>query len=108
MGNGPVNYLARDYVNETDDSIINNEDTYDQWAISSYKVFLGVSLECISCHDGAGHLEKINLWLSQKTREEVWNQAAFFAGARLWRPYGDYSQFALTEDGKRRTSPARV
>ena len=98
--NGPVNYLARDYVNETDDSIINNEDTYDQWAISSYKVFLGVSLECISCHDGAGHLEKITLWLSQKTREEVWNQAAFFAGARLWRPYGDYSQFALTEDGK--------
>jgi len=98
--NGPVNYLARDYVNETDDSIINNEDTCDQWAISSYKVFLGVNVECISCHDGAGHLEKINLWLSQKTREEVWNQAAFFAGSRLWRPYGDYSQFALTEDGK--------
>ncbi|MSO23048.1 MAG: DUF1549 domain-containing protein [Acidobacteria bacterium] len=98
--NGPVNYLARDYVNETDDSIINNEDTYDQWAISSYKVFLGLSLECISCHDGAGHLEKINLWLSQRSREEVWNQAAFFAGSRLWRPYGDYSQFALTEDGK--------
>jgi len=98
--NGPVNYLARDYVNETDDSIINNEDTYDQWAISSYKVFLGINVECISCHGGAGHLEKINLWLSKKTREEVWKQAAFFAKARLWRPYGDYSQFAVTEDGK--------
>jgi hypothetical protein len=98
--NGPVNYFARDYVNETDDSIINNEDTYDQWAITSYKVFLGISMECISCHGGAGHLEKINLWLSTKKREELWNQAAFFAKSRLWRPYGDYSQFALTEDGK--------
>jgi Protein of unknown function (DUF1549)/Protein of unknown function (DUF1553) len=98
--NGPVNYLARDYVNETDDSIINNEDTYDQWAISSYKIFLGINLECVSCHAGAGHLDKIDLWLTQRTREEVWNQAAFFATSRLWRPFGDYSQFALTPDGK--------
>jgi hypothetical protein len=98
--NGPMNYLARDYVNETDDSIINNEDTYDQWAISSYKVFLGINLECVSCHAGAGHLDKINLWLAQRTREDVWNQAAFFATSRLWRPYGDYSQFAITPDGK--------
>ena len=98
--NGAVNYLARDYVNETDDSIINNEDTYDQWVISSFRVFLGINLECISCHAGAGHLEKINLWLASKTREDVWNQASFFATSRLWRPYGDYSQFALTQDGK--------
>src|SRR5215831_11153146 len=98
--NGPINYLARDYVNETDDSIINNEDTYDQWAITSYKAFLGINMECISCHGGAGHLEKINLWLSTKKREDLWDQASFFAKSRLWRPYGDYSQFALTEDGK--------
>jgi len=97
--NGPVNILARDYVNETDDSVINNEDTYDQWVISSYKVFLGVNVECISCHGGAGHLEKINSWLSKKTREDFWRQAAFFAQSRLWRPFGDYSNFALTEDG---------
>jgi len=98
--NGAVNYLARDYINETDDSIINNEDTYDTWAISSYRVFLGINMECVSCHGGAGHLEKINLWLSKKKREDLWDQAAFFAKSRLWRPYGDYSQFALTEDGK--------
>jgi len=77
--NGPVNMLARDYVNETDDSIINNEDTYDQWAISSCKVFLGINVECISCHDGRGHLEKVNQWLSKKTRQDFWKQAAFFA-----------------------------
>lgn len=98
--NGPINMLARDYVNETDDSIINNEDTYDQWAISSYKVFLGINLECISCHDGKGHLEKINGWLSGKSRQQFWQQAAFFSQARLWRPFGDYSNFALTDDGK--------
>jgi len=98
--NGAVNYLARDYINETDDSIINDEDTYDTWAISSYRVFLGINMECISCHGGARHLEKINLWLATKKREDLWDQAAFFAKSRLWRPYGDYSQFALTEDGK--------
>ena len=97
---GPINYFARDYVNETDDALINNEDTYDQWAISSYKVFLGMNLECISCHGGPGHLEKINLWLSKKSREDFWNQAAFFGKSRLWRPYGNYSHFAVTEDGK--------
>ena len=97
--NGPVNMLARDYVNETDDSIINNEDTYDQWAISSSKVFLGINVECISCHDGQQHLEKVNLWLSKKTRQAFWQQAAFFSKSRLWRPFGDYSNFALTDDG---------
>ena len=64
--NGPINMLARDYVNETDDAIINNEDTYDQWVISSFKNFLGINVECISCHDGRGHLEKINRWLCHK------------------------------------------
>jgi hypothetical protein len=98
--NGPVNMLARDYINETDDSIINNEDTYDQWAISSSKVFLGINVECISCHDGKGHLEKVNQWLSKKTRRDFWKQAAFFSQSRLWRPFGDYSNFALTDDGK--------
>ncbi len=98
--NGPINYYARDYVNATDDDIINNEDTYDQWAISSYKLFLGVNLECISCHQGAGHLENINSWLSKKNREEFWNQAAFFSESRLWRPYGNNAHYALTEDGK--------
>jgi len=98
--NGPVNMLARDYVNETDDSLINNEDTYDQWVISSFKVFLGIHVECISCHGGQGHLEKINRWLSKKSREDLWRQAAFFAKSRLWRPYGDYSNFALTDDGQ--------
>lgn len=97
---GPVNMLARDYINETDDSIINNEDTYDQWAISAFKVFLGLNIECISCHDGRGHLEKVNSWLTGKTRQEFWRQSAFFARSRLWRPYGDYSNFALTDDGK--------
>ena len=98
--NGPINYFARDYVNATDDDLINNEDTYDQWAISSYKVFLGINLECISCHGGSGHLEKINSWLTKKNREEFWNQAAFFSESRLWRPYGNNAHYALTEDGK--------
>ncbi len=98
--NGPVNMLARAYINQTDDSIINNEDTYDQWAISSYKIFLGINIECISCHGGRRHLEKVNGWLAGKTRQEFWKQSSFFAQSRLWRPLGDLSYFAMTEDGK--------
>jgi hypothetical protein len=96
---GPSNLLCRDYVNETDDSLINNEDTYDQWVITTYKIFLGINVECISCHDGAAHLDKINLWLSTKTRADFWRQAAFFGKTRLWRPYGDGNHYALTDDG---------
>jgi len=64
-------------------------------------MFLGINLECISCHDGAGHLDKINLWLSNRGRVDLWKQAAFFGKIRLYRPYGDlWDEFVLSNDGK--------
>jgi hypothetical protein len=45
-----------------------------------------VNLQCISCHDGADHLEKINLGLSKRKRVEFWRQAAFFGNLRIIRP----------------------
>ena len=32
----------------------------------SARVFLGINLSCIGCHDGGGHLEKVNVYLSQQ------------------------------------------
>src|SRR6266478_7493615 len=77
--NGAANFVARHRVMDGDGySVMNHEDTADELAIWTSKLFLGVNIECISCHDGAGHLEKINLWLAKRKRAEIWRQAAFF------------------------------
>lgn len=57
-------------------------DTHDEVAILYGKVFLGLNLACISCHDGRGHLEKVNVWLSQRKRSEFYQQAAFLGRTR--------------------------
>jgi hypothetical protein len=94
------NFLVRDHVDDdSKPSRINDEDTYDEAAITSTKLFLGVNLECVSCHDGKGHLEKINLWLSQTHRVQMWRQAAFFSRMRIGRPYAIGQEFYLTETG---------
>src|SRR5206468_3875111 len=66
-------------------------------AVYSTKLFLGVNTECVSCHDGAGHLEKINLWLSKRKRVEFWRQAAFFGNIRIIRPGLVNQEFTLLD-----------
>lgn len=98
---GPSNFLVRDHVDGVFDfEGINNEDTYDEMAITTTKLFLGVDLECVSCHDGQHHLEKINLGLSKVKRASLWRQASFFSKSRVYRPYSISQEFALVEDGK--------
>ena len=95
---GPVNLLLRDHVDDTvADGFIVHEDTLDEIAISTAKYFLGVDLECVSCHDGAGHLDGINLWLSRRKRPEVWRQAAFFGNIRIMRAGLQDNNFTLLE-----------
>src|SRR5581483_5090418 len=97
----PANFLVRFYVDQPDQSTNNPEDTYDELAIQTSRMFLGINLECISCHDGKGHLEKINHWLTARKRDEFWRQAAFFSKIRLYRPYGDlWDEFVLSNEGK--------
>ncbi len=96
---GPSNFLVRDRV-DGDSASVNNEDTYDEMAITTTKLFLGVDLECISCHDGAHHLEKINLGLSQLKRADLWRQASFFSKTRVYLPYSISLEMALVDDGK--------
>jgi Protein of unknown function (DUF1549)/Protein of unknown function (DUF1553) len=96
-----ANFLIRFYVDQPDQSTVNHEDTYDELAIRTTRMFLGINLECISCHDGIKHLEKINLWLTSHKRADLWRQAAFFGKVRMYRPYGDLvDEFVLSNDGK--------
>jgi hypothetical protein len=97
---GPSNLLVRDHVDGVKDfEGINDEDTYDEIAVTTTRLFLGVNLECISCHDGAKHLEKINLWLAAHKRTDVWRQASFFSHSRVFRPYSIGQEFAVMDDG---------
>jgi hypothetical protein len=95
------NFLERYYVDQPDQSTVNHEDTYDEWAIRTGRIFLGINFECISCHDGKNHLDKINLWLAEHKRADLWRQAAFFSKVKLYRPYGDLvDEFVLSNEGK--------
>ena len=98
--NGPANFLARNRVFEGDGYMMNQEDTDDEIAISTGRLFLGVNLECISCHDGKGHLEKINTWLARKKRADVWREASFFGKTYISPEFGRFPQFIVKDTRK--------
>jgi hypothetical protein len=97
---GAANFVARSHVFEGDGYQMNHEDTADEIAINTTKLFLGVNLECVSCHDGAGHLEKVNLWLSQRKRAEMWRQASFFGKTFIDPSYGRFPHFQVKDTRK--------
>ena len=97
---GAANFVARSHVFEGDGYQMNHEDTADEIAINTTKLFLGVNLECVSCHDGAGHLEKVNLWLSKRKREEMWRQASFFGKTFIDPSFGRSPQFLVKDTRK--------
>jgi len=63
-------------------SKIHQMDTHDEVSILFGKVFLGINLSCIACHDGQRHLEKVNVYLSTRKRSDFFQQAAFMGHAR--------------------------
>lgn len=82
-------YFARDFVKAKDDpespdgmDLVNIPDTVDEFTVTYSKVFLGINLACISCHDGKNHLEKVNVFLVGKKREDFFRQAGFFGKTR--------------------------
>ncbi|MBI1746708.1 MAG: DUF1553 domain-containing protein [Acidobacteria bacterium] len=78
--NGPVNFFARAW-----EPMVNQYDVVDNIAIDASRVFLGVPDLCISCHRGAGHLDRVNLYLMDKERSDLWGLSAFFSGLRFQR-----------------------
>jgi hypothetical protein len=85
-----LNPIVREHVEgkpgeeEDGDSLkkIHQMDTHDELAIQFGKLFLGMNLSCISCHDGQGHLEKVNVYLSTLKRSDFFQQAAFMGKNR--------------------------
>lgn len=55
------------------------QDYYDNLTDLVTTQFLGFKTNCVSCHNGRGYLEKINLYLVRKRRSDFWNTAAFFS-----------------------------
>ena len=103
------NLIAREHVQgaphpqDADDlSMVHQLDTHDELSIIYYKSFLGMNLSCISCHDGGGHLEKVNVWLSHKSREQFFRNAAFLGRTRYlmyWENGKPQSGEFLIDDG---------
>lgn len=71
---GPANYIVRQI--QPNGPI---QDTYDNLSAHSGERFLGLPLNCLSCHDGLRHLEQVNAYLSTRKRMDFWKNAAFFA-----------------------------
>ena len=103
------NVIAREHIQgapqpkDGDDlSMVHQLDTHDELAIHYAKVFMGLNLSCISCHDGQGHLEKVNVWLSTKTRTEFFQLASFMGRSRYlmyWENGKPQSGEFLLDDG---------
>jgi hypothetical protein len=81
--------IAREHVQgapqplDGDDlSMVHQLDTHDELNVLYAKTFLGINLSCISCHDGKGHLEKVNVWLSKRKRSEFFQNSAFLGNSR--------------------------
>jgi len=85
-------------MNSDDYRGLNRLDTVDYFAIAASRVFLGMNISCISCHDGAGHLEPVNLYLSERTREEFWRNAAFHGKMRMIGRWDDRSKNNTSAD----------
>ncbi|MEZ5399861.1 MAG: DUF1549 domain-containing protein [Bryobacteraceae bacterium] len=101
--------IAREHVQgkpQPDDGVdlgmVQQTDTHDELAVLYAKTFLGVNLSCISCHDGRGHLEKVNVYLTGKTRKQFFQFASFLGNSRYlmyWEHGKPQSGEFLIDDG---------
>ena len=104
-----INPMVREHVegktglapdNGDDFDKINQTDTHDEVSILFGKIFLGINLSCISCHDGAGHLEKVNVYLSKRKRSDFFQESAFFGRTRYiqWIDNTEFRMGLVTVD----------
>ena len=77
----------------------NRLDALDEMNVEVSRIFLGLNIDCISCHDGAGHLEPLSMYLAEKTRKEFSSQAAFFGKVRMIGIYNVNNSDSVIDDG---------
>ena len=104
-----ANVIAREHVQgkaQPDDGrdmgMVQQLDTDDELSVLYAKTFLGINISCISCHDGRGHLEKVNVWLSQRKRHDFFENSAFLGHTRYlmyWEHGKPQSGEFLIDDG---------
>ncbi len=71
---GPGGFLVRPAFNTT-----LPQDAYDEITAEISRTFLATQPVCISCHNGEGHLEQVNLYFSTRKRSDFWGLSAFLA-----------------------------
>jgi hypothetical protein len=55
-------------------------------------------VDCLLCHDGARHLDSLNLWGKSETRANMQGLSAFFARERMTRQaVNNYARFIVSE-----------
>ncbi len=74
FADGPPNHWVRNMA-----TMGVAQDTWDNQFAASAEKFLGMPCNCTGCHNGAGHTNSVNIYLSSKTRMDFWRSAAFFA-----------------------------
>ncbi len=96
---GRNSYDTNVLPSSADDFTVGNRlDAIDDFNIDVGRIFLGVNFTCISCHDGAGHLESINQYLAGKTRQEFFRQSAFMGNLRTLVDWGDRGKNTSNSD----------
>src|SRR6266478_6245677 len=70
----------------------NRLDWIDETTVNLGRVFLGINMDCFSCHDAKGHTDSINLFLTTKKRSDFHQEAAFFGKTRNIATWSDRSK----------------
>ncbi len=81
----PIGYFATRcgmWTDADDYKGLNRLDWIDEITTDIGRVFLGLDTTCFSCHDGAGHTDSFNLFLTRMRRTDFWKQAAFYGQMR--------------------------
>src|SRR5215471_7431404 len=81
----PIGYIATRcglWTDADDYKGLNRLDWVDEITSDIGRVFLGLSMDCFSCHNGVGHADSFNMFLGSRKRTDFWQQAAFFGRVR--------------------------
>jgi hypothetical protein len=109
--NKPYDQMVREIIGASGDSFSNGpanfwvrqiqangpaQDTYDNLAAETGVMFHGMPLQCLSCHNGLGHLEAVNWYLKSHARYDFWGNAAFFSRGTAKRTTPGDNQSSIT------------
>jgi hypothetical protein len=99
--NKPYDQMARELVTATGNNYVAGEpnwilggnigggpvqDVYDGMAAHFASTFMGLgSVDCLLCHDGARHLDSVNLWGARQKRFNMWGLSAYFSRVQFAR-----------------------